>query len=248
MDGITRLHVNTGNVEALVRAIDERHRVYEDLHDIFSNMRSKRLAFCMRIRAAKAINEMIRYITWDYRVALAIGDGSKLSNFRGAQMTPGGPMTKVYRLMVQMGLPVWQVAENYTSKMANCCPGSTTQSQRNGQPQETYRVSTKTREPPKWLMHRSRSEPSASTRTPSFPCVIHGISICTKCGKTWCRDKNAAINIRAIAIAQINGRPRPPHLCAPSSSNQNPTSCSSLVAATLMLDAGTVDSPSQDDL
>jgi hypothetical protein len=246
MEGITRLHVNTADVEKLVQAIDERFRVHKDLHKVFSNMRSKRQAFCMRIRATKAIQEMIRYITWDYHVALAIGDCSKLSNFRGAQMTPGGPMTKVYRLMVQMGLPVWQVQENYTSKMSSCCPGHEVRLQDNGQNPETYRVPTKERESP-WLIKRSLAESSAfelaSKRTPSYPNKIHGITICNKCGKTWCRDKNAAINIWTIAMVQIRGKPRPAHLCAPPS-NQNPSSSDSAHwTGKPMLDAGTENSP-----
>jgi hypothetical protein len=227
LEGITRLYTKTIDVNELVQAIDERFRVYEDLHKIFSNMTSKRQAFCMRIRATKTIQEMVRYITWNHQVALAIGDCSKLSNFRGAKMTPGGPMTKVYRLMVQMGLPVWQVQENYTSKMSSCCPGASVRNQRNGQNPETYRIPSREREPPPWLKHRTPAGPATSARTPYFPLKIHGITICNKCGKTWCRDKNAAINILAIAVAQIRGGPRPAHLCAPSS-NQNGDSCSSV--------------------
>ena len=40
-----------------------------------------------------------------------------------------------------------------------------------------------------------------------------GLVRCTKCGRLWNRDVNAATNIWMIAYCEIHGQPRPRHLC-----------------------------------
>ena len=189
LTAITESTAKTADMDAFLRAVRARRASYAALASHYGTQKLRKLRFFCRTKEQAAQEELIDYITCGGTVTLAIGDCGKTTGFKGS--TPGGPLKKIDRLMVKKRHAVFEVNEAYTSKSSLCCPGHLNACQRNGQ------------DPTIFKKGKYSDDPS------QMPRVIHGISCCTNCGRTWNRDLVGSANILVIARAQLNGEPRP---------------------------------------
>ena len=189
MDDITENSIKTADSEAFIRGIRARRDAWQPLYQIFSNKKAKRLKLAMRARENQAIDRAIQYITWKGKVVPAIGDCSRTTGIRG--LSPGAPVKKMGRRMVQRGYSCFEVKEGNSSKASVCCHGAMNKCQANNQPQNTYKV-------------KKGGQP---TNKP-VPSEVHGILICQNCGRTWDRDLVGGLNITDIGIDHLMGLER----------------------------------------
>jgi len=189
LDAITNNTLKTVDPVAFRRAIVARRDSYAALYAFQNNKRFKKLKFAMRQRTQRAIEQLVEYISWGGAAVCVIGDCAKTTGFRGC--TPGGPVKRIKRLMVQKGLRVVEEKEAYSTKSSVCCHGAQNSCMKNGHSVHDYKNGKFLETPAK------------------MPRKVHGILVCQRCKRTWNRDVVGAVNILDIYLARMNGQPRP---------------------------------------
>ena len=113
----------------------------------------------------------------------AVGFGDG-SKFSGFKgLGVGGPMAKIRRFAIKRGYSVTLVNEDYTSKNSCCCNTVVKQAKKNKNGSEFWTN------------------------------LVRGHSICQRCGRSWNRDVNAAINIWKLFHDFVRGIPRESRFC-----------------------------------
>ena len=158
----TATSLKTVNPTNFRLALDARRDSYSDLYGHQSNRRFKKEKLAARMKEQRAIDEVIRDISWGGTVLNVFGDCSKTTGFRNS--TPGGPLKKIEALMVKRGYAVCEEKEAYSTKSSLCCHGHLNKCMKNGQPVETFKKGKYIDEPTK------------------MPRQVHGILICQKRG------------------------------------------------------------------
>ena len=143
--------------------------------------------------------KLLDKLTCNKTVAVALGNGSRFSGFRG--VSNGAPHVTIKRMAKRLRYPIFAVNEAYTSKRSFCCASYNMQN------------------------HRMKSVDTPDPFDPGIKCrklvpnkkdekgkikTIYGLQYCTCCRLTWSRDNTGASNIWRLARGVVARAQRNP--------------------------------------
>ena len=201
MTNLSVNHLKTANLTQIRRGIQARLDAYANLRLISDSHRTRKLKFAVRKNTQRTIEDVIKAITRNRTIPIALGSCTRTTGIRGAGCSPGGPLAKIRRLMVKQGCKVFIVNEAYTTKASTCCHGALTTYQRNGIGPEEFKIKLEN------MQNKIKGRPP--DRTPRHPSHNTGILTCTNCGKALSRDSTGGQNQFCVAQCVLKGEPRP---------------------------------------
>ena len=104
-------HLKTANLTQIRDGIQARLDAYAALRVISDSHRTRKLKFAVRKNTQRTIEDVIKAITWNRTIHIALGSCSRTIGIRGAGCSPGGPLAEIRRLMVKQGCKIFIVNE-----------------------------------------------------------------------------------------------------------------------------------------